>query len=48
MSDDECYPEIVAHGIIVHAHRPSGDCNVGCHVVASLDDLDPRKPAPLS
>jgi hypothetical protein len=33
---DECWPAVVPHGIIVHAHRPSAVCNNKCHVVADL------------
>ncbi len=36
---DNCWPAVVVRGIIVHAHKPSADCNNRCHVVARLSDV---------
>ncbi len=36
---DQCWPAVVAHGIIVHAHRPAGNCNNRCHVAADLTKI---------
>ncbi|HYO34268.1 MAG TPA: hypothetical protein VES21_15610 [Nocardioidaceae bacterium] len=36
---DECWPAVVVRGIIVHWHRPSADCNNGCHVVANVKEI---------
>jgi hypothetical protein len=36
---DECWPAVVSHGIIVHFHRPSMECNNRCHVVARLSEV---------
>lgn len=35
--DDQCYPAAVDDAVIIHMHRPSQDCNNGCHVVPARD-----------
>ncbi len=34
---DNCYPDTVENGVIIHAHRPAGACNVRCAVVTADD-----------
>lgn len=36
---DECWPAVIARGIVIHVHRPSATCNNRCHVVAALSEI---------
>jgi len=37
MNAPEIFAAIVADPVLIHRHRPSGDCNVRCHVVEAGD-----------
>ncbi len=37
---DDYWPDVVAHGVIVHRHKPSNECNNRCHVVSELSEID--------